>query len=190
MVSEGSAVAFLPPRALIPPTVTKFRNPNFNVSGSERFCYPSAHGGPVMSEANKQLVRRWFEEVWNKQREEAIDEMFSPDGKVYGFPEPDSEVGLQEFKDIYRNFVQAFPDIHIKVRSVISEDDRVAVTWTATMTHLGEGLGFAPTMKKESLEGCSILDVSGYQIQKGWNYMELHALMHRLKANSDVLVGS
>ena len=40
-----------------------------------------------MSEENKKLVRRWFEEVWNQQSEEAIDEMFAPGGKAYGFPD-------------------------------------------------------------------------------------------------------
>ena len=32
-----------------------------------------------MLEANKALVRRWFEEVWNKGRVEAIEEMFAAD---------------------------------------------------------------------------------------------------------------
>ena len=43
-----------------------------------------------MSEANKLLLRRWFDQVWNQQSEAAIDEMFSPEGKSHGFPEPDS----------------------------------------------------------------------------------------------------
>lgn len=30
--------------------------------------------------SNKDLSRRWFEEVWNKRRSEAIDEMFAADG--------------------------------------------------------------------------------------------------------------
>jgi len=33
-----------------------------------------------MSEENKQLVRRWFEEVWNKGRAGAIEEMFDANG--------------------------------------------------------------------------------------------------------------
>ena len=138
-----------------------------------------------MSEANKQLVRRWFEEVWNKQREEAIDEMFAPGGKAHGFPEPNSVlVGPESFKEIHRAFLGAFPDIHIAVHDIICEGDLVAVTWTATMTHLGHALGFAATMRKESLEGCSVLIVGGSQIQEGWNYMEMQALMHRLKESS------
>ena len=29
----------------------------------------------TMSEQNKALIRRWFDEVWSQPREEAIDEM-------------------------------------------------------------------------------------------------------------------
>ena len=31
-------------------------------------------------EANKALIRRWFEEVWNQGRADAIDEMLAVDG--------------------------------------------------------------------------------------------------------------
>jgi len=138
-----------------------------------------------MSEANKQLVQRWFEEVWNKQREEAIDEMFAADGKAYGLPEPNSVlIGPENFKTIHRTFLGAFPDIHITVRDTICEGDRVAVIWTATMTHLGDSFGFAPTMRQESLDGCSVLVVRDGQLHEGWNYMEMQGLMQRLKENS------
>ena len=135
-----------------------------------------------MSEAKKQLVRRWFEQVWNQQREEAIDEMFAPGGKAYGFPEPHSVlVGPESFKSIHRVFLGAFPDLHITVQEIICEGDRVAVAWSATMTHLGEHLGFAPTLKKETLHGSSFLVVGDGQILEGRNYMEMQGLIQRLK---------
>lgn len=56
------------------------------------------------------------------------------------------------------------------------------------MTHLGDHLGFAPTMKKETLDGSSFLTVSGRQIQDGRNYMELQALILRLKENSPAII--
>ena len=37
-----------------------------------------------MIEDNKAFIRRWFEEVWNKGREEAIDEMFAAEGVANG----------------------------------------------------------------------------------------------------------
>lgn len=138
-----------------------------------------------MSEQHRQLVRRWFEEVWNQQSEEAIDQMFAPGGKSFGFPEPHSTlVGPENFKTIHRLFLGIFPDIHITVHDVICEGDRVAVTWFATMTHLGDQLGFAPTMKKETLDGCSVLVVRDGQIHEGRNYMELQGLIQRLKSAS------
>jgi steroid delta-isomerase-like uncharacterized protein len=137
-----------------------------------------------MSAANRELVHRWFEEVWNKQREEAIDEMFAPGGKAYGFPQADSVlIGPDKFKEIHRVFLGAFPDVRITVQDVICEDERVAVTWVASMTHLGDSLGFAPTLRRVSLQGCSVLVVRDGQIQDGRNYMEMEGLVHRLKAS-------
>ncbi len=138
-----------------------------------------------MSEENRQLIRRWFREVWNQQREEAIDEMFAPEGRAYGFPEPDSVlIGPENFKSIHRAFLSAFPDLQIAINDIICEGERVAVTWTATMTHLGDGLGFSATMQRVSLNGCSILVVHDSQIHDGWNYMELQGLVQQLKERS------
>ena len=138
-----------------------------------------------MSEASRQLIHRWYEEVWNKQREEAIDEMFAPDGKCYGIPEPDSVLtGPEGFKTVHRTFLAAFPDIRLTVHDIICEGDRVAVTWVASMTHLGDSLGFAPTFQKVSLEGCSILSLRDGQILDGRNYMEMQGLVQRLREAS------
>ena len=52
------------------------------------------------------------------------------------------------------------------------------------MTHLGDSLGFAPTLQKVSLEGCSVLVVRDGQIHEGKNYMEMEALINRLKASA------
>jgi predicted ester cyclase len=93
-------------------------------------------------------------------------------------------VGPDKFKEMHRFFLGAFPDIHITVHDTICEDDRVAVTWVAEMTHLGDSLGFTPTLQKVSLEGCSVLIVRNGQIHEGKNYMELQALVSRLRASA------
>ena len=36
------------------------------------------------AEDNVAIVRRWFEEVWNKGREDAVDEMFAEEGVAHG----------------------------------------------------------------------------------------------------------
>ena len=40
--------------------------------------FPSGSARYGMSSTNVDLVRRWFEEVWNQRRTDTIDELFSP----------------------------------------------------------------------------------------------------------------
>jgi steroid delta-isomerase-like uncharacterized protein len=135
-----------------------------------------------MSEANRLLMNRWFEQVWNNKSEAAIDEMFSPQGKAHGFPEADSVlVGPEAFKRIHRTFVGAFPDLRVQLEEIVTEGDRVAVRWRVSLTHLGGHLGFPATGKTETLPGATFAIVKGGQIVEGWNYMDLQALMQKLQ---------
>src|SRR6202034_406110 len=54
------------------------------------------------------IVARWFEEVWNQGNEATIDEFFSPQGHSYGFPNPDSVIGRDEFKATVRQLRATF----------------------------------------------------------------------------------
>jgi hypothetical protein len=75
----------------------------------------------MSEQANKTLAILWFEEVWNKGRESAIDELFHPQGKAYGFPEPTCVLpGPEGFKTIHRQFLSAFSGIHIDIDDLIA----------------------------------------------------------------------
>jgi steroid delta-isomerase-like uncharacterized protein len=127
-----------------------------------------------MSEQNKALAKRWFEEVWNQGKESTIDELFDSQGKVYGFPEPDSVlIGPEGFKAIHRAFRNAFGDLRIVLDELISEGDRVAIRWTCSGTHSGDGLGFPATGKKVTIPGSSFIACRNGQITEGRNYMDL-----------------
>jgi predicted ester cyclase len=137
-----------------------------------------------VSEANKQLLRRWFQEVWNQKSEAAIDAMFHPQGKSHGFPDADSVlVGPEAFKAIHRIFCGAFPDTHLEVEEVIAEGDRVAVRWRVSMTHLGDHFGFLATGKEVTMAGSSFAIVKEGKLIEGWNYMDMGSLMQKLQAD-------
>jgi steroid delta-isomerase-like uncharacterized protein len=136
-----------------------------------------------MSEANKLLVARWFEEVWNQKSEAAIEEMFCSEGRAHGFPDPESVLaGPDAFKAVHRRFCGAFPDLHVEIQDMVAEGDRIAVRWKVTMTHLGDDLGFPASGKSGVLHGSSFLIVKGDQILDGWNQMDLQALFQKLNA--------
>src|SRR5688572_24026947 len=87
-----------------------------------------------MSEQNEALIRRWFEEVWNRRREEAIDEMMVEDVVAKGLPAEQIN-GREAFRQFYRLFIAAFPELSISVEEVISAGDRLAYRARLHATH-------------------------------------------------------
>jgi steroid delta-isomerase-like uncharacterized protein len=136
------------------------------------------------AEANEQLMRRWFEEVWNEKKEAAIDEMLAEDSVAYGLPDPDAVVrGPEQFREFYRVFCGAFPDLQIRVEDVIASGDRVAGRWRMTGTHLGGHLGFPATAKKVALEGVSIAVIRDGKLKEGWNMMDMGHFFESLRGD-------
>jgi steroid delta-isomerase-like uncharacterized protein len=126
------------------------------------------------AEANRALAQRWMEEVWNQGKDSTIEELFHPEGRAHGFPDPDAVlVGPAGFKVIHSQFLGAFSDIHMHVDEMIADDDRVALRWTCTMTHTGDALGFKATGRKTKVAGSSFMHISDGKLMDGWNYMDL-----------------
>src|SRR5579863_3807410 len=136
-----------------------------------------------MSEANKALVRRWFEEVWNQGREEPIDELLAPDGMAYGLGDTDvATKGPAGFKPFFRNLRGAIPDIHMTVDDIVAEGDKAVVRITVVGTHKGSELGVPPTGRPIRIAGIVIVRISNGQIIQGWNSWDQLGLLRQIGA--------
>lgn len=137
-----------------------------------------------MPQNNKEIAARWFEQVWNQGREEAIDELAAPDALSFGFPQPESVLNREEFKDYVREFRRIFSETIVTVEETVSEDDKVAIRWSGTMKHTGAGLGFAPTGRSVKVVGMTLLHLRDGLIVKGWNALDIGSAIERLSAIS------
>jgi steroid delta-isomerase-like uncharacterized protein len=99
-------------------------------------------------EANKEVVRRAFEEVWNERRPEAIEELFAPDFVFHSPAEPEPIRGLDGYKQFVARIRGGFPDVRVHVDDMIAEGDVVAVRVTMEMTHTGVYQGIPPAGKR------------------------------------------
>jgi steroid delta-isomerase-like uncharacterized protein len=137
-----------------------------------------------MSEENKAVVRRWFEEVWNKGREEAIDELFAEGGVAHGLAAEAGGAlrGPEGFKPFFRQFREAFPEIEVVVEDAIAEGDKVAARCTVRGRHRGDTLGFAATEKPVEFTGVSIVRVSEGKIAEAWNNFDFMSMFQQLGA--------
>lgn len=106
-----------------------------------------------MAEEDENFMHRWFEEVWNKGRKEAIDEMFAEDGIGYGLPSETGEPirGPKDFKPFYRKFREAFPNLKVTVEDTICEGDKIAARCSVKALHEGESLGISRPTSRLSL---------------------------------------
>jgi len=136
-----------------------------------------------MSETNKTLVRRWFEEVWNQGRKDTIDELFAANGIGYGLGDTDVPTrGPSEFKVFARNLRGALPDIHMKIEDLMAEGDKVTVRITVEGTHKGSQLGVAPTGRRIRIEGIVVVRIANGQIVEGWNSWDQLGLLRQIGA--------
>jgi steroid delta-isomerase-like uncharacterized protein len=131
----------------------------------------------------KALIRRWFEEVWNQGREEAIDEMFAEDGIAHGLADETSAPlrGASGFKPFFRNFRGAFPDIEVIVEDAIAEGDQVAARCRVRATHAGDHLGFAATQRPMEITGITFARVRDGKIVEAWNNFDFMGMFQQLQ---------
>jgi steroid delta-isomerase-like uncharacterized protein len=134
-----------------------------------------------MSDANKALVLRWFNEVWNSGRSDAIDEMFAADGVAHGLA-AEKMRGPAGFKAFHAGFRGAFPDVRVQIDDMVAEGDQVAYRFTATGTHRGDQLGFAATGRAVNIQGMGFVRISGGMIVEGWNVLDQLGMMSQLGA--------
>ena len=81
------------------------------------------------------FMHRWFEEVWNRQSESAIDEMCDEKVVAHGLTDADGQTvrGIEAYKNLFRTFLAAYPDLKIKVEDTITEGDKIAARCTVSV---------------------------------------------------------
>ncbi len=133
-----------------------------------------------MSEENKAIVRRFFEEVWNGNLAVA-DEIFSTDF-VFHSAITEDDLSPESIKRRVTRYRTAFPNVKATVEDQLAEGDKVAsrVSWRGT--HQGEYLGIAPTGKQVEWTGTLICRISGGKIVERWGNTSTTELRKQLEA--------
>lgn len=136
--------------------------------------------------ANKALIARWFEEVWNQGRSELIDEMRAPETVAIGLAGGSQEsLGPEPFKAFYTNLRRALPDLRVTVEDTLAEADKVAVQISIAGTHMGDTLGVPPTGNAVQFSGIILARIEDGKIAQAWNNLDLLALLKQIGAVSD-----
>ena len=133
---------------------------------------------------NTDIVREFFEEVFNKGNLEAVDELVAEQHLFYAADRPEMEpkVGRKMLKGIVAVFLEIVPDVHVDYDGengeMIAEGDKVVSRWAASGTLAGKlkavgvrGVGVSGDEMK--LSGISVFRISGGKIQETRQWLEV-----------------
>jgi len=135
-----------------------------------------------MSEENKELLRRWFEEVWNKGRADAIEEMFDENGIAHGLSDDPSKPikGPRDYRPFYTTLRQAFPNLMIVIEDMVAEGDKVAARCSVRGKHEGDFMGRAATQSPVEFNGIAIVRIDNGKIVEAWNNFDFMTMYKQI----------
>ena len=134
-----------------------------------------------MSDANKAIVARLYEEVFSQGDLELVDELVSPDLVNHSVP-PGLPPGIEGFRQQASMIRDGLPDLRTNVDDMIAEGDQVVTRWTGTGTHQGEMMGVAPTGNTIVVSGIGIHRIANGKVVEHRDVFDQLDFMQQLGA--------
>src|SRR5499427_10685012 len=131
----------------------------------------------MSEEGNKAIVRRFFEEVWNQQKENVIDEIFASTILFNG-----QSITRDTLKQALAGRRTAFADIHVTVDDQVPEGEKVSTRRTWRATHRGPYRGVPPTGKQVTWTQISVVRFSEGRIVEDWAVTDELSILQQLGA--------
>jgi predicted ester cyclase len=130
-----------------------------------------------MSELNKELMRRFADEVVNAHDLDAADEFVDQNFVEH---EAGLESGLSGFKRSFGMFFSAFPDLTMTIDDLVAEHDKVVARVTYRGTNSGEFMGIAPTNNRVKVSGIDILRFDNEKMIEHWGLTDIQSMFQQL----------
>jgi predicted ester cyclase len=127
-----------------------------------------------MSAANKELVRRHFEELFNRKNLAVAEELLAKDYlehavAPFGQAEPGRVDGPAAMRQTAEWLLAQFPDLHMRIEAMVAEGDTVAVRVLSEGTNLGPLNGVVPpTGKRFAARQSHWFRVDGGRLAEHW----------------------
>jgi len=167
--------------------ITAIRGPVGGSVDSMQIAEVELFGMPLLPtsdiEANKQVARRFFEEMWNDRNLDIVEELISADMRGHA---PTGEfTGYEGERQTILGTVAAFPDLVITIDEIIAEDNKVALMTSYHGTHTGTLMGqIPPTGAEITMTGGILFHFADGKIVEAWSFADMLGLMQQIGAAS------
>jgi len=136
-----------------------------------------------LASANKELLQRFYKEVYVDWNMEVADEVLSPRFISHDWPEGGPS-GPKAFRDYYSAIRSAVPDARYEVDDMIGENDKVVVRWRMLGTHEGAFGDMPASGKSIVLKGIAIYRVEAGRLMERWVVSDLHGVLEQIRGTA------
>lgn len=131
-----------------------------------------------MSLVARNLVKLYFEEVWNNSSAEVAERIIAPDFAnryVASFG-----LGAKGLIALVQERHLAFPDLNFEVIDAVADKQKVWVRYRFTGTHLGEFWGIAPTSRQVDYQGVLMFTYANGRLTSGASVRDELTLLEQI----------
>ena len=122
-------------------------------------------------EANINLYSRVWDDIMNKGKLELFnDSNFVKDVVMHASPA--DVVGIDSMKAFYANYLTGFSNIEFTIKDIFGQGDKLVKHWNFRGTHSGEFFGIPATGKAVSLDGVTLVKMSGGKIAEEQDFFD------------------
>lgn len=112
---------------------------------------------------NMANVRKLIDEVINQGRLDLCERYLDAnriDHENFGMPDGMTS-GHEGFRRVLGAFIESFPDLHLSIKFMVADGEKLAVYLKTTGTHLGPFMGAAATGRRFEASGVDIFEFNG-----------------------------
>ncbi|MDP1844363.1 MAG: ester cyclase [Sediminibacterium sp.] len=108
---------------------------------------------------NEIILREFMQSVWNEKNFDDIEKYLAPEYTIYidnADPWEGKTINHTEFGTRLNYTFSSFPDVHFDIKTAVSDQNLVAITWIMTGTNTGNIGEMPATNKKIAVNGVTI----------------------------------
>ncbi|GJM29100.1 MAG: hypothetical protein DHS20C17_17350 [Cyclobacteriaceae bacterium] len=126
---------------------------------------------------NLEVIQTWMHRVWWQQEENAIEEMFFPDGTAHGLGE--EMIGPEDFKVFHQHLLCHIDKVQVKVSKHFQEG-----SWSSVLCQL-ECIKRGDPSHKLKITGSIFLRIENDKIVEAYNHFDFIGLFEQLGVLSE-----
>lgn len=119
-----------------------------------------------------ELLQRWYDEVWDRANESYIDEGMDKDVVIHGLDPTGKTIGVDHFKTFYSNFRKSFPDVHVSL-TMLTSNEEFATAHCLVEAKSSDG-------KDVHFTGLSVARFINGKLVEGWNSFDFLKMYQQL----------